>query len=360
VQWGRIWMYKINFIVYSQPMLWNKIEQIKDILSRSRQIAIVSHRNPDGDAYGSSLGLLHFLKKMGHKVNFVTPNDCPNFLKWMPGVGDILIFEEDQARAGEVLENAEIVFALDFNALNRVGNEMQAILEKIDPVFVLIDHHPDPDDFADFTFVDVKICSTSQMIYQLMESLGGLGQLDKEMASCLYAGILTDTGSFRFPNTSGDTHRIVAHFHDLGIDHTKIYGLIYENSFDRLKLLGKAINNLVYLKDYRTAYITMSNHELNKFNYQKGDTEGLVNYALSLTDVIFAAIFIEDKQQGIIKISFRSKGDFNVNELSRAHFNGGGHINAAGGRSEKSLNETVAEFLGVLPLYKESLMQGHE
>lgn len=353
-------MLKINFIVYSQPMLWNKIEQISDLLSRKRQIAIVSHRNPDGDAYGSSLGLYHFLKKKGHNVNFVTPNDSPDFLKWMPGVKEILIFEENQAAATEVLQRAEIIFALDFNALNRVGSEMQAVLEKIDPVYVLIDHHPDPDDFADFSFVDVKICSTSQMIYQLIAALGELDLLDKEMASCLYAGILTDTGSFRFPNTSGDTHRIAAHFLDLGIEHTKIYGLIYENSFDRLKLLGKAINNLVYLKDYRTAYITLSNHELNKFNYQKGDTEGLVNYALSLTDVIFAAIFIEDKQQGIIKISFRSKGNFNVNELSRAHFNGGGHVNAAGGRSENQLNETVAGFLGILPKYKDLLMQGHE
>lgn len=338
----------------------NEIEEIQKLLLEQRKIAIVCHRNPDGDAYGSSLGLSLILKKLGHKVTVISPNDAPNFLNWMPGQEEIVIFEETTEEATQILESAEIVFTLDFNALHRVGQEMEQILTRINPIYVLIDHHQEPDNFADFSYVDPKICSTAQMVYQFCEKMNWTDLLDEDIASCLYTGILTDTGSFRFSNTTGRTHRIVGHLLDLGANQTKIYSLIHENSLDRLKLLGKALKNMVYLEEYRTAYITLANYELKRLNYQKGDTEGFVNYALSLYNVVLAAIFIEDRQQGIIKISFRSSGDFDVNQLARKYFNGGGHINAAGGRSENSLKQTVQDFIEILPEYKTELLNEHE
>jgi phosphoesterase RecJ-like protein len=198
------------------------------------------------------------------------------------------------------------------------------------------------------------------MLYQFFEKLDVTDKITKDIATCLYTGILTDTGSFRFPSTTGKTHLIAADLLDRGVEHSNIYNRIYENSINRLHLLGRALENLKYLKKYRTAYITLSSYELRKFNFKKGDTEGFVNYALSLEDTVLAAIFIEDQQQGIIKISFRSIGDFSVNDLSRKYFNGGGHINAAGGRSELSLQETVHRFTSVLPQYEEQLNKDHE
>ncbi len=334
------------------------LEEIKSIISlfsKSQKIAIVTHRNPDGDAYGSSLALYHYFKNEHHQVTVVSPNDCPGFLKWLPGQEDVVIFENNIAEGTKILEEAQIVFALDFNAFHRTGHAMQAVLEKIDPIYFLIDHHQEPDNFAKYTYVDVKVCSTCQMIYQFFEELDELSKINKDIATCLYAGILTDTGSFRFPSTSSKTHLIAADLLDRGVEHAKIYNRIHENSINRLKLLGKALNNMRVIEKYHTAFITLSNDELRELNYQKGDTEGFVNYALSLSGVVLAAIFIEDAKQEIIKISFRSIGNFNVNELSRKYFNGGGHINAAGGRSVKSLKETVDDFKNILPEFERQL-----
>lgn len=334
----------------------DEFQEIKKLLSVSKKIVIVSHRNPDGDAYGSSLALYKYLIKLGHQVTFVSPNDSPNFLKWLPGEDKIVIFEESTEKATKILKDAEIVFVLDFNAKHRVGERMQKVLEIIHPIFIMIDHHQQPDDFAQFTYVDPKVCSTSQMIYQFIDKLDHLDFIDQDIATCLYAGILTDTGSFRFPATSSTTHRIVANLLDKGANNSEIYNKIHNvSTFNRLQLLGKALQNMKVLVAYKTAYITLSQNELNRFNFQKGDTEGFVNYALSLKNIVFAAIFIEDKKQKIIKISFRSVGDFSVNDFSRNHFNGGGHINAAGGRSEVSLNKTIDKFVDLLPNYKNEL-----
>jgi phosphoesterase RecJ-like protein len=331
-------------------------QRVKSLLSTPKRIGIVTHRNPDGDAFGSSLALNFYLKKLGHQVDVVSPNDCPGFLKWMPGEKEIVIFEHDINRASSILERCEVVFVLDFNALHRLGDVMGEFMETLEPVYVMIDHHQEPDDFADFTYVDPEICSTSQMVYQFMDALGDLDLLDTDIATCLYTGILTDTGSFRFPATDSKTHRIVADLLDHGARNSEIYSKIHDvNTYDRLQLLSRALHNLVVLKPYKTAYITLSQNELNRHNFQRGDTEGFVNYALSLKNVIFAAIFIEDKKQKIIKISFRSAGSFSVNEFARKHFNGGGHINAAGGRSEMSLKDTVKEFRELLKKYEEEL-----
>lgn len=339
----------------------SEFQDLKLLLSEPKNIAIVSHRNPDGDAYGSSLALYHYLLKFKHKVTVVSPNDCPQFLKWLPAEDKIIVFEKDEEQGTKILENADIVFTLDFNALHRVGERMQKVLENISPVYIMIDHHQQPDDYAKYTFVDDVICSTCQLLYLFFEKLDGLEYIDKDIATCLYAGILTDTGSFRFPSTTSETHRIVADLLDRGAAHDKIYNAIHNvNSYNRMQLLGKALQNMKVEKAYRTAYITLSQNELSKYNFQKGDTEGFVNYALSLENIIFAAIFIEDKKQGIIKISLRSVGDFSVNAFSRSHFNGGGHINAAGGRSELSLKDTVAKFLKILPEYKSELSNTNE
>ncbi len=274
----------------------------------------------------------------------------------MPGQDEITIFEHDLKSASRILENSEVIFALDFNALHRLGEMMGSFMETLNPFYVMIDHHQEPDDFADISFVDPSICSTSQMVYQLLDCMGDLELMDEEIATCLYTGILTDTGSFRFPATDSTTHRIVANLLDYGANNSEIYRKIHDvNTYDRLQLLSKALHNLVVMKKYHTAYITLSQNELNRHNFQRGDTEGFVNYALSLRNVIFAAIFIEDKKQKIIKISFRSSGSFSVNEFARKHFSGGGHINAAGGRSETSLKETVEKFKALLPEYIEDL-----
>lgn len=329
---------------------------LKKTLSKPKKIAIVTHRNPDGDAYGSSLALYLYLLKFDHEVTVVSPNDCPEFLKWLPSESSIVIFENDKERASKILHEAEIVFTLDFNAFHRLGQPMETVMTELDPTFVLIDHHQQPDDFAQYTYVDPGMSSTCQMVYQFIDTLGDTELIDKDMATCLYAGILTDTGSFRFPATTSKTHRIVADLLDKGANNSEIYNKIHDvNTYDRLQLLGKALENMVVLERFHTAYITLSQNELNKHNFKRGDTEGFVNYALSLKNIIFAVIFIEDKKQKIIKMSLRSVGDFSVNDFSRNYFDGGGHINAAGGKSDLSLEDTIKRFVDLLPSHKNEL-----
>jgi len=342
-------------------MNFEKFDEIKKLLSVPKKIVIVSHRNPDGDAYGSSLALYHYLLKFDHIVTVVSPNEAPEFLNWLPAQDKIVIFEKEIEKGMQLLNEAEIVFTLDFNSLQRVGPKMLIPLENIKPIFVMIDHHQQPDSYAKYAFVDPESCSTSQLIYQFIEKLNHLEHIDQDVATCIYTGILTDTGSFRFPSTTSLTHRIVANLLDLGANNSEIYNRIHNvNTVNRVQLLGRALKNLRVLKEYHTAYITLSQKDLREFNFKKGDTEGFVNYALSIENIIFAAIFIEDRKQGIIKISFRSSGTFSVNEFSRNHFNGGGHINAAGGKSEISLSRTIQKFTEILPTYRAALKKSNE
>lgn len=327
----------------------------KKLLNTSKNIVVIGHKNPDGDAIGSCLGLANYLRNQGHMVTTLMPNDFPDFLKWIPEANDVVIYENDHAKAKQLLSDAELIFTLDFNALNRIG-ELENLVAAADAEFILIDHHQQPDDYATVVYSDVMMSSTSQMVYRFIEALDGLDFINKEIATQLYVGIMTDTGSFRFPLTTPTTHRVIAHLIECGANNSKIHQQVYDtNSTNRLKLLGTALNNLVVLPEYRTAYISLSQEELNKHQFKKGDTEGFVNYALSINDVTFAAIFIENKSEDIVKISLRSIGDFSVNEFSRKHFNGGGHINAAGGRSEEPLNLTEKKFLDILPLYQNEL-----
>ena len=331
------------------------ISEIKQLLSKPKKIVIVPHKNPDGDAVGSTLALLHYLLMLDHNAVIIAPNDYPDFLKWLPKQDSILKYDTDQTESDELINTAEIIFTLDFNALHRTGN-MESVLESSNSIKIMIDHHQQPDGYAKYTFSDVSMSSTCEMVYHFLNKLDALDKINQDLATCLYVGIMTDTGSFRFRSTTSTTHKVIADLIDKGADNTKIHNNVYDtNSFNRLQLLACALSNLNVLPEYRAAYITLSQDELQKQDYKKGDTEGFVNYALSLDNIILAAIFIEDKQQGIIKISLRSKGDFSVNELSRAHFEGGGHTNAAGGKSDSSMEETVEKFISILPNYIKEL-----
>jgi len=326
------------------------------LLSAPKRVFIVGHKNPDGDAIGSCLGLGLFLKKQGHQVSVVMPNGFPEFLKWMPGASDILCYDKASDKVKAALDEADIVFTLDFNALNRIG-DLGPLLEAYKGTLVMIDHHQQPTDYALLTYSDVSMSSTAEMVYHFITALDCKDQIDAAIATNLYAGIMTDTGSFRFPATTATTHRAIADLIDAGAPNSLIHQYIFDsNSPSRLKLLGVALNNLVLMPEYNTAFMKLSQQELDDCNFRKGDTEGFVNYCLSIQGMVLAAIFIENKQEGITKISFRSKGDFSVNHLARTHFHGGGHTNAAGGRSDQSLEQTIAEFISILPDYKHALL----
>ncbi|RDK85526.1 DHH family phosphoesterase [Marinirhabdus gelatinilytica] len=330
-------------------------QQVKTFLQTPQNIVIVGHKNPDGDAVGSCMGLYFFLKSLGHNTQVVMPNDYPNFLKWMPGNETICTYEKETEKCQQFFDEANIVFTLDFNSFTRVG-DLQGVLENCKANFVMIDHHQAPGDYAVVTYSDVGMSSTSEMVYHFMAGLDRLDLLSENIATNLYTGIMTDTGSFRFSSTTPTTHRVIAHLMEAGANGTQIHNNIYDtNTPDRIKLLGVALNNMTILPEYNTAFITLTQQELDDHNFKKGDTEGFVNYSLSVLGIKFAAIFIENKQENIVKISFRSKGEFSVNKFARAHYNGGGHNNAAGGKSDKNLEDTVTEFISILSNYKNAL-----
>lgn len=344
-----------SIVVTSRPMKKETTETVQNLLSSPQKLVIIGHKNPDGDAIGSCLGLAYFLKGLGHQASVIMPNDFPEFLKWMPGVEDVVIYEKETEKSNTLLEAADLVFTLDFNSLDRVG-DLQKVLENSNAKFIMIDHHQQPADYAVATYSDVKMSSTCEMVYHFMDALGKADKLSKEIATNLYTGIMTDTGSFRFSSTSPTTHRVAAKLIEAGAESAIINQNIYDtNSPERMKLLGVALNNLNILPEFHTAYITLTQKELDENNFKKGDTEGFVNYALSVKGVVFALIFIENKQENIVKISLRSKGNFSVNDFARNHYSGGGHINAAGGKSSQSLNKTINELISILPRYKQEL-----
>lgn len=341
-------------------MILKGFEALQAYLSESRNIVIIGHKNPDGDAVGSTLALHFYLKKKGHKPRVLVPNDFPEFLKWLPKSEKILRFDKQNMQCKNAIAKSDIIFLLDFNALHRVGPEMESVLAFYQNDFVLIDHHLQPDDFT-YMYSDISISSTCQMVYQFIEMNNDLHRINEQIATCLYTGIMTDTGSFRFRSTTSKTHRIIADLIDKGAVNDRIHNNVYDvNSHGRLALLGRALNSLTILEEFNTAYIVITQQDKDECNFEKGDTEGVVNYALSVKNVIFAAIFIEDSEQKIVKISFRSKGTFSVNEFARNYFDGGGHTNAAGGRSEISINYTIQKFKSLLPKYKSELLVSYE
>jgi bifunctional oligoribonuclease and PAP phosphatase NrnA len=281
----------------------------------------------------------------------VTPNDYPKFIHWMPGDEKVVDFEKNTVLAEELLNSAEIIFCLDYNALKRI-EKLEPFVKDSTAKKILIDHHQQPEYFAEFTFSFPETCSTSQLIYEFIDALGDASKVNQAIASCLYTGIMTDTGSFRFSSVKPLTHIIAAKLLETGIKHDLIHAKVMDsNSFERMKLVGYALSQkLVYLKEYNVAYISLTRNDLDQFNFQAGDSEGLVNYGLSIAGVKLAAFFSE--KNGEVKISFRSKGNIDVNVFARENFNGGGHQNAAGGKTKNSLEETIKKFTSLLHTLK--------
>lgn len=313
-------------------------------LSDPKKIVILPHKNPDGDALGSTLALLHFLETKAHEVVVLSPNDYPNFLKWLPGEEKIVKYNTKTLLCDQKINDADLIFTLDFNALSRV-EEMEGVVQKAKAEKIMIDHHEQPDSYAALQYSDPAMSSTCEMVYHLINALDPQA-FSKAIATCLYTGIMTDTGSFRYPSTTPTTHKVIAHLLELGAQGSTIHEKIYDSSsFNRIKLLGLTLSNLKKIEGLPVAFMTLTRDELQSCDYKKGDTEGFVNYGLSIEGVIFSCIMIENDDQEKIKMSFRSQGDFSVNAFARTYFEGGGHHNAAGGMSLDSLAKTVERFI---------------
>ncbi len=345
-----------HFAENSIPLRYNDSQKvaIRKILSVPSQIVITTHYRPDGDAMGSSLGLYNYLKKKGHRVNVIVPSEYPDFLSWLPGSADVLNYETSKEAGDILIGNAEIIFCLDFNWLNRI-EQMEGAVRASKAKRILIDHHLDPEDAFDISISYQDVSSTCELIFDFILAMDDVKSIDKEIAECIYCGIMTDTNSFRYTSMKARTHRIVAGLIEAGAENHFIHELVYDNSSEsRLRLLGHSLlNKLVVLREFNTAYISLSEAELIKFDFKSGDTEGFVNAALGITGIRLALFFSE--KDGMVKISFRSKKDFSVKELSSKYFNGGGHKNASGGSSKDTLENTIKKFVEILPLYKTQL-----
>jgi phosphoesterase RecJ-like protein len=332
-----------------------RVQAFMEFMTVPRKAVIVTHFKPDADALGSSLGLCRYLKKKGHDVQVITPSDYPNFLHWMPGHDQVLIFDKNKPEATDrFMRDADIIFCLDFSALSRI-NDLGEQVRRAAAKKVLVDHHLEPEDFAEFVQWDVQSASTAGLIFELIVELGDRHLIDADIANCLYAGLMTDTGGFRHSNTRREEFMIASDLVSLGASPPQVSKLIYDNnSLERLRLTGFVLSEKLHvLPEYNTTYMILTADELRRFGAQTGDTEGLVNYGLSVKGIRLAVMIYDRKEN--IKLSFRSLGDFSVNELARRHFEGGGHKNAAGGQSALTLDQTVQKFLGLLPQYKEAL-----
>lgn len=322
----------------------------------SKKIAIITHVNPDGDAMGSSLGLYKIFRNIGHEVTVITPNPYPGFLHWLPGNDNVLVYPFDEKIASKKISEAEIIFNIDFNDLKRI-KQFSKLLESSGAYKVIIDHHPEPVSFADLIIADVNVSSTAELVYLFIKDLKLQKFIDKDAATCLFTGIMSDTGCFSYNSSNKETYLVISELLDYGFNKDEIYYKLYDNfTANRMRLLGYALNEkMEVLPEYKTALISLSKEELVKYNFQTGDSESFVNYPLSIKNTCFSALFIE--RENHIKISFRSKGDFAVNEFAKKHFNGGGHLNAAGGESYTSLTEALKTFRDLLHEYKEQLVK---
>ena len=321
------------------------IKLFKERLSLPQKIVITTHHKPDADALGSSLALANYLKKKNHQITVITPSDYPSFLHWMKGNDEVINFEEEgqQGKVAEIISEADVIICVDFSSLSRI-HDMAALIKASKAFVVNIDHHQDPEDFAHFSYWTTDAAATCELVYELIVQMGDKDLIDKDIADCLYSGIMTDTGGFKHPNTTKNVHLVTAELIALGADNSKISRLIYDtNSLNRLKFIGFALTRrLVILDDLQTAYFAISKKDLKKYDSQTGDTEGLVNYALSLDGVKLAALFTERKDG--VKISFRTAEDVAINKFAAQYFDGGGHKNASGGKSTLPLAETTQRF----------------
>ena len=333
------------------------ITEIKELLATPQKIVITTHHKPDGDAMGSSLGLYAYLIQLGHHVKVITPTDYPYFLHWLPNNSDVIIYTDEMDRAATLVEEAALIFCLDFNTLSRI-NELGELVRKADAYKIMIDHHLEPEDFDDYRHWSINACAAAQLVYEfIVNELKDGARMNKDIATCLYTGIMTDSGSFRFESANAAVYRIAADLIDAGAEHWRIHQLVYDNATEnRLRFLGHCISNkLEILREYNTAIISVTKQELNEYKIVTGDTEGIVNYALSINGIKLAAFIIERTDK--VKLSLRSTGDFPANEICKKYFDGGGHRNAAGGASSKDLPATVSQFKEILKEYKTQLLQ---
>ncbi len=331
------------------------LRELQNALNTPKKVVVIPHKNPDGDALGSCLALQHFLNTLQHDCTVVSPNDFPDFLKWLPGADHIVIAESNLENAFSLIRSADLVFTLDFNDLSRAGLLENALVE-YEGKAIMIDHHIDPKAYPTITYSDTSMSSTCEMVYNVITQLGGSEALTPAISSCLYTGIMTDTGSFKYPSATATTLRVAADLVDHGADKTSIAQALYDQGhLSRFKLMGRAIESLEVIAPHATALMYITEKDKSDCLFKRGDTEGFVNMGLQLKGVFFSVIFIENAEDQMIKISFRSSGDFDVNTFARKHFNGGGHKNAAGGRSEQSLSETLAYFRSLLPEYLSTL-----
>jgi phosphoesterase RecJ-like protein len=313
-------------------------------LNQPKKIAIVFHQKPDGDAMGSGLGLYHFLIQFGHEVTVISPTNWAPFLKWMPAADKVIDFDRNKEKAMKVLADVEWIFCLDFNTLSRIKN-MEPVVENLDCIKILIDHHQQPQEAAfNYGISDTTKSSTAEMVYDFIVNSGNDDKINTDIAECLYAGVMTDTGSFRFNSTTSDVHRMVARLKETKLDHSKVHENLFDNFLEsRFRFFGNTLlNRMEIFYEYNTALIAIPQQDLIDFEVKTGDTEGLVNFPLSIKGIKLAAVIID--RGGEIKSSFRSKGGFDVNTFARKYFNGGGHFNAAGGKNNESLEVVVEKF----------------
>lgn len=322
-------------------------KELEKLLPASGKILLICHINPDGDAVGSQLALYHFFKSKGHDVEMLSPNNLQEFLKWMPGADNIYVFIRERKKCIKLISEARLLIMLDFNQSNRLGEAEKYVAES-DAKKVLIDHHLEPQNFTDLIISDPAQCSTAEIIFEIVSQMNGRSFHNIQFAESVYVGIITDTGNFEHGTYTGRTLRIVADLLDMGIDKDKIYNQVYNNfSVDRMRLMGFALSQrMIVLPEYKSAYIYLTKADLNNFNHSKGDTEGFVNLPLSIKNIFFSTLFIE--KDNFVKLSFRSKGKFPVNEFAMRYFSGGGHLNASGGEYYDTLENTIEYFKKIL------------
>ncbi|MEQ9102546.1 MAG: DHH family phosphoesterase [Imperialibacter sp.] len=329
----------------------NIYKQIEAEILASSSIVITSHKSADGDSVGCSLGLLHFIEKLGKKATICHPDAAPDFLYWLD-TSPIVLMSDEPEKVTNAFEKSDLIFCLDYNSTDRVGSDMQILLESANCQKIMIDHHLNPQGFPTITVSETSASSTSQLIVELIEQSGHGDLLDEKIGTPMYLGILTDTGSFRFSSVQPRTHEILAKLLAAGVQHHLVHEMLSDNNTaSRLRLQGYAMaEKLEIMEDYQVSVISLSKEELEKYHYKKGDTDSLANLALSIKGMKAAIVFTE--RDGIMKISFRSKGKENpVNVMASEHFNGGGHANAAGGMSELSVDETLAKIKDLIPGY---------
>jgi bifunctional oligoribonuclease and PAP phosphatase NrnA len=321
-----------------------QIQNIYPLLANAKKVVITTHQKPDADAMGSSLALSHFLKGFGHKVTVISPTNWATFLNWMPGCNEVLDYESPNAKANTAIDEADWIFCLDFNTLSRT-KRMEEKLMAAKAEKILIDHHREPQEevFA-YGISDIGKSSTCEMIYDFIVDSGNADKITTEISECIYAGVMTDTGSFRFPSTTASVHKLVGHLKDRGLEHSHIHEELYDNFLEnRFRFIGNVLlNRMEIFYEYNTALIAIPQQDLIKYDMRTGDTEGLVNFPLSIKGIKLATIIIDRGEER--KSSFRSKGGFDVNTFARKYFNGGGHFNAAGGFNKEPLDEVVAKF----------------